>query len=115
MRVEEAVEALNQYIDDIRSYRGIEGTQHLVVQKSIQPTIKFKAYKEFNVTIWVVGNNLKHKFITFTCTARIVAGQDDVIVNKLEIGVMKQLYGIIRTNLFDQLIENNYESITRDE
>lgn len=107
MSIEDAVEALNQYIEDIRNNRNITSNLHLVVQRSIAPSEHFKAYKVYNITIWAVGST-KSRVLSYSYTDRLIEGQDESIIKRIEIYTLKDIYSIVNTELFESIINGEY-------
>ena len=52
MRIEDVVESLNQYIEDIRKSKLLEAKSFLVLKRHIEPSEHFKAYKVAICSQW---------------------------------------------------------------
>ena len=108
MRIEDVVESLNQYIEDIRRNKLIEDKSFLVLKRHIEPSEHFKAYKVAIVEIFVVNGPVNHRLTTHSYQGRLVASQEEDILLDLERQVVKTLFGLVNTDIFDKIVKGEY-------
>lgn len=115
MRIEDAVNALNQYITKVRKERDLSVNSFLVVRRWVsQAETGFKAYKTAHVEINLVGTDKPQRVITVNYTGRIVSTEEEIVVKHIEMTALTKIYEIIQTDIFNQLVEGTYESIIPD-
>lgn len=115
MRIEDAVNALNQYISEVRKKRDPNVNSFLVVRRWVsQAETGFKAYKTAHVEINLVGTERPQRVITVNYTGRIVSTEEEIVVKHIEVTALTKIYEIIQTDIFNQLVEGTYESIIPD-
>ena len=115
MRIEDAVNALNQYISEVRKKRDLNVNSFLVVRRWVsQAKTGFKAYKTAHVEINLVGTERPQRVITVNYTGRIVSTEEEIVVKHIEVTALTKIYEIIQTDIFNQLVEGTYESIIPD-
>ena len=85
MRVEDIIEGLNRHIEYKRELLGVNTTGHLVLQKSINPHPTFKAYKEYNYSVWFVKNRKKYRVITVNIVDKVLEGQEETMIRRINI------------------------------
>lgn len=116
MRIEDAVNALNQYIAKVRKDRDINVNSFLVVRRWLsQAETGFKAYKTAHIEINLVGTDEPQKVIEVVYTGRIVSTEEEIVVKHIEMNALTKIYEVIQTDIFNQLVEGTYESIISDE
>ena len=112
MRIEDVVESLNQYIEDIRKSKLLEAKSFLVLKKHIEPSEHFKAYKVAIVEIFVVNGPTNYILTTHSYQGRLVSSQEEEVLLDLERQVVKTLFGIVNTDIFDKIVKGEYNEDT---
>jgi hypothetical protein len=108
MRIEDVVESFNQYIDDIRKEKDINIHSFLVVRKHIESTEQFKAYKIAIVEIFVVDKVAKYRLFHHQYTGRIVSQIEEEVLLDLDRLATKTLFSIDNTEVFDKIVNGEY-------
>lgn len=108
MKIEDIIEGLNQSIEDKRDALKIKTTGHLVLQKTINAHPTFKAYKEYEFTIWFVKNSKKYRVITLKETAKVLEGQEESIIRRMNVGLSRMIFNWINSNFYEQVIKGEY-------
>ena len=111
MRIEDVVESLNQYIEEIRKSKLLEAKSFLVLKRHIEPSEHFKAYKVAIVEIFVVNGPTNYILTTHSYQGRLVSSQEEVLLD-LERQVVKTLFGIVNTDIFDKIVKGEYNENT---
>ena len=111
MRIEDIVESLNQYIEEIRKSKLLEAKSFLVLKRHIEPSEHFKAYKVAIVEIFVVNGPANYILTTHSYQGRLVSSQEEVLLD-LERQVVKTLFGIVNTGIFDKIVKGEYNEDT---
>ena len=106
MRIEDVVESLNQYIEDIRKSKLLEAKSFLVLKRHIEPSEHFKAYKV------VVNGPTNYILTTHSYQGRLVSSQEEEVLLDLERQVVKTLFGIVNTDIFDKIVKGEYNEDT---
>lgn len=112
MRIEDVVESLNQYIEEIRESTSLEAKSFLVLKKHIEPSEQFKAYKTAVIEIFIVEGSVTYKAITESFQGRMVSSQEEDIILKLEIQVIKTLFKLIKTDTFNKIVKGEFNEST---
>lgn len=108
MRIEDIVEALNLHIEYKRKLLNINSSGHVVLQKTIKVNPTFKAYKEYEYILWFVKSKYKCALIRVKETAKVIDGLEEAINRRLNIELGKQIFNLIDSNLFKQVIQGEY-------
>ena len=108
MRVEDIVEGLNSHIENKRALLGIKTNGHLVLQKSNSPHPTFKAYKEYNYSLWFVKNRNKTRVITINIVDKVLEGQEDSIIRRMNIELCVNVFNMIGTDIYNKIISGEY-------
>lgn len=115
MRIEDIIEIYNQYIEDIRKSLNINDKSFLVIRKYIKSSEQFKIYKTAKIEVIIVSNENKYMLLNNEFTDRILSSQEIDIMTNLEKQVIKTLFSINNTDLFNKVIKGEYnENIIRD-
>lgn len=93
METKDIIKIFNETIQKNNSSNQI----HFVVVKKITPSI-FKAYKQYEYTLWCICNNKKFKVKTMQQTAR-------VITDKEKESITKRMEELLLSNLYLLLLE----------
>ena len=112
MRIEDVVESLNQYIEDVRKSQLIEAKSFLVLKRHIEPSEHFKAYKVAIVEIFVANGSINYRLTTHSYQGRLVSSQEEDILLDLEKQVVKTLFGLVNTDIFDKIVKGEYNEDT---
>ena len=110
MRIEDVVESLNQYIEDIRKSKLLEAKSFLVLKRHIEPSEQ--AYKVAIVEIFVVNGPTNYILTTHSYQGRLVSSQEEEVLLDLERQVVKTLFGIVNTDIFDKIVKGEYNEDT---
>ena len=111
MRIEDMVEGLNKYIEEIRVQRKIITDGHLVFQLTIAPHETIKAYKKYEAIVWFVEYGNKYRVATVKQVVKVIDGEDKFIMRIINIEMSKLLFSLINKEEFQQIIEGNYGNI----
>lgn len=111
MRLEDMVEGLNKYIEEIRVQRKIITDGHLVFQLTIAPHETIKAYKKYEAVVWFVKGSNKYRVATVKQVAKVIEGEDKYIMRVINIELSKTLFSLVSKRAFQQIIEGNYGNI----
>lgn len=110
MRIEEIIECFNAHIEDRRKAFNIEDAKgHLVLQRFIRTLPSFKAYKECELILWYVDDEVKYKVLSVKKTIQMLESQGDSAVKELNMELCKSLYNLIGSSIYDKIIEGNIE------
>lgn len=112
MRIEDIIESLNQHIDGIRESKLLEAKSFLVLKRHIEPSEHFKAYKVAIMEIFVVNGPINYKLTTHSYQGRLVSSQEEEILLDLERQVVKTLFEIVNTSIFDKIVNGEYNEDT---
>ena len=112
MRIEDVVESLNQYIEEIRKSKLLEAKSFLVLKRHIEPSEHFKVYKVAIVEIFVVNGPTNYILTTHSYQGRLVSSQEEEVLLDLERQVVKTLFGIVNTDIFDKIVKGEYNENT---
>lgn len=108
MVVEDIIEGLNRHIEERRKALNINTTGHIVLQKSIKPNAVVKAYKEYNYFLWFVNKGKRHKILEVSMTDRVLSGQEDAFIRKMNIELSKLIFSFIGSFMYDSIISGDY-------
>lgn len=109
MRVEDIVEGLNRHIEEIRRELGLKVKGHIVLHRTIEPC-SIKAYKKYSAKLYYVGNKIKYLLGEAVIQDRILDGQEDKILSKVNIDLIQIILKFNRSELFDKVIRGeNYD------
>lgn len=115
MKIEDVVESLNQYIEKIRRNKEINSKSFLVLKRHIEPSEHFKAYKVAIVEIFVVNGPANYRLTTHSYQGRLVSSQEEDVLLDLERQVVKSLFELVNTDIFDKVVKGEYnEGTIRD-
>lgn len=105
MIMEDFVIALEKFV------RTVNGNAVFVLQKEVEPC-KFKAYKKFKHTLWYIDRFRDKRFPIYTIQAveRVVTPEEeDLIIKKLNIKFMEDLFKYIRGEKFKLILGGSYD------
>ena len=108
MRVEDIIEGLNRHIEYKRELLGVNTTGHLVLQKSINPHSTFKAYKEYNYSVWFVKNRKKYRVITVNIVDKVLEGQEETIIRRMNTELCTNIFNLIGSEVHNQIVNGEY-------
>lgn len=74
--MEEFIKALNEYIRTERKNLNIDNTQHLVDHSVFKQDKTFKAFKTWEITLWYIDNNSKHRVLTVSQTGKATTEEE---------------------------------------
>lgn len=108
MKTEDIVEALNLYIEYKRKSLNINSSGHVVLQRTVKINPTFKAYKEYEYILWFVKSSHKYALIRVKETAKVIDGQEEAVNRRLNIELGKQIFNLVDSELFKQVIQGEY-------
>ena len=114
MKTEDIIEGLNRSIEDKREVLKIKTTGHLVLQKTVKPHQTFKAYKEYEFVIWFVKGGKKYRIITVKETAKVLDGQEETIVRRMNVELSRLIFNWIGCNFYEQVRKGGYNGVSED-
>ena len=112
MKAEDIIEGLNRSIEDKRDALKIKTTGHLVLQRTVKPHQTFKAYKEYEFVIWFVKNDKKHRVITLKETAKVLDGQEESMIRRMNVELSRLIFNWVGSNFYEQVIKGEYNGYT---
>lgn len=109
MKLEDIIEGLNRHIEGRRKNLGIDPIQgHLVLQKTIKPHSTFKAYKEYNFTIWFVKGRDRFVVLMINHVARVVDGHEETLMKEMTIRLSEMIFNWMGSNFYEQVVKGEY-------
>lgn len=109
MKLEEVIEGLNRHIEGRRKSLGIDPIQgHLVLQKTIKSNSTFKAYKEYNFTIWFIKGRDRFVALMLNYVDRVIDGQEERVMKELTIRFSEMMFNWIGSNFYEQIVKGEY-------
>lgn len=108
MKAEDIIEGLNRSIEDKRDALKIKTTGHLVLQRTVKPHQTFKAYKEYESVIWFVKGGKKYRVITVKETAKVLDGQKEVMIRRMNVELSRLIFNWIGSNFYEQVVKGEY-------
>lgn len=109
MKLENIIEGLNRHIEGRRKNLGIDPIQgHLVLQKTIKPHGTFKAYKEYNFTIWFVKGRDRFVVLMINHVARVVDGHEETLMKEMTIRLSEMIFNWMGSNFYEQVVKGEY-------
>ena len=112
MKTEDIIEGLNRSIEDKREAFKIKTTGHLVLQRTVKPHQTFKSYKEYESIIWFVKNGKKHRVIALKETAKVLDGQEESMIRRVNVELSRLIFNWIGSNFYEQVIKGEYNGYT---
>lgn len=109
MRVEDIIEGLNRHIEYKRELLGVGTNGHLVLQKSNNPHPTFKAYKEYNYSLWFVKRGKKYKVITVNIVDKVLDGQEESMMRRMNIELCTNIFKLIDSEMYNQIVNGEYD------
>lgn len=111
MHIEDVIESLNRHIEMKRKLLDIEpNSGHLVLQKTIKPHESFKAYKEYNITVWFVRNRNKYRTFTVNHMSKITTeAQEEAVLYKLSMELCTMIFNWMGSSLYEQIVKGEYD------
>lgn len=109
MSIVDIVEALNKYINSLRAIHSlpIKGMQHLVSQFIIAPHSTFKAYKEYELTLWAVTR--KDKYKVFSSYIKGNSANEGQLIKEVEQEFVLKLFDLIKDkHKLEDIIHGEY-------
>lgn len=114
MKAEDIIEGLNRSIEDRRDALKIKTTGHLVLQRTVKQHQTFKAYKEYESIIWFVKNGKKYAVITVKETAKVLDGQEETMIRRMNVELSRLIFNWIGSNFHEQVIRGEYNGYTNE-
>lgn len=108
MKAEDIIEGLNRSIEDRRDTLKIKTTGHLVLQRTVKQRQTFKAYKEYESIIWFVKNGKKYAVITVKETAKVLDGQEETMIRRMNVELSRLIFNWIGCNFYEQVIKGEF-------
>ena len=112
MKAEDIIEGLNRSIEDKREAFKIKTTGHLVLQRTVKPHQTFKSYKEYESVVWFVKNDKKHRVITLKETAKVLDGQEESMIRRMNVELSRLIFNWVGSNFYEQVIKGEYNEYT---
>ncbi len=112
MKAEDIIEGLNRSIEDKRSALKINTIGHLVLQRTVKAHQTFKAYKEYTYIIWFVRDDRKYRVITLEETAKVLDGQEESMIRKMDVELSRIIFNWIGSNFYEQVIKGEFNGYT---
>lgn len=112
MKAEDIIEGLNRSIEDKRDALKIKTTGHLVLQRTVKPHQTFKVYKEYESIIWFVKSGGKYRVITVKETAKVLDGQEEVMIRRMNMELSRMIFNWIGSNFYEQVVKGEYNGHT---
>ena len=108
MKLEDIIEGLNRHIENKRKSLDINVQGHLILQKTIKPHSTFKAYKEYNFTIWFIKGRERFRVLTLNHVARVVDGHEEALMKDMIIMLSEMIFNWIGSSFYEQVIKGEY-------
>lgn len=108
MRVEDIIEGLNKHIEYKRELLGVSTTGHLVLQKSSNPHPTFKAYKEYNYSVWFIKKGKKYRVITVNIVDKVLEGKEEAMIRRMNIELCTNIFNLIGSEIYNQIVNGEY-------
>lgn len=108
MRVEDIIEGLNKHIEYKRELLGVSTTGHLVLQKSSNPHPTFKAYKEYNYSVWFIKKGKKYRVITVNIVDKVLEGKEETMIRRMNIELCTNIFNLIGSEIYNQIVNGEY-------
>lgn len=108
MRVEDIIEGLNKHIEYKRELLGVSTTGHLVLQKSSNPHPTFKAYKEYNYSVWFIKRGKKYRVITVNIVDKVLEGKEETMIRRMNIELCTNIFNLIGSEIYNQIVNGEY-------
>ena len=116
MKLEDIIEGLNRHIEGKRKSLGIDPIQgHLVLQKTIKPHSTFKAYKEYNFTIWFVKGRNRFVVLMLNHVARVVDGHEETLMKEMTIRLSEMIFNWMGSNFYEQVVKGEYNGYINEQ
>lgn len=116
MKLEEIIEGLNRHIENKRKSLGINPLQgHLVLQKTVKSNDTFKAYKEYNFTIWFVKGRDRFVALMLNYRDRVIDGQEERIMKEMTIRLSEMIFNWIGSNFYEQVVKGEYNGYSDEQ
>jgi hypothetical protein len=108
IKAEDLINYLNNYITSKRETLSIDKKGHLVLHKSStnHPTIKI--YKEYKYTLWYYDKSKTYEVLSFSIAERVLKGQEEDIINRMNKNLCLQIFELIESEYFNQIIKGEY-------
>lgn len=116
MKIEDIIEGLNRHIEGRRKSFGMGHIQgRLVLQKTIKPHNTFKAYKEYNFTIWFIKGRGRFRVLTLNHVARVIDGHEETLIREMTIRLSEMIFNWIGSNFYEQVIKGEYNGYINEQ
>lgn len=110
MNIEDVIESLNRHIENKRKELNLnDASGHLVLQKTIKAHETFKAYKEYNMTVWFIKGRCRFRVLTLNETVKSISeNQEETIMKRLNIELCKMMFNWVGSGLYNQIVNGTY-------
>lgn len=109
MKIEDIIiESFNRCIEQDRKISNVDATGHLILQKITKPHTVFKAYKEYNYTVWFVKGSSKYRVITISLVDRVIGNSDAAVLDKLNIELSNKILRVATSAQYKYLVYGTY-------
>lgn len=110
MKIEDIIESLNRHIEDKRKKLNLDTKLgHLVLQRTIKPHETFKAYKEYNLTVWFIKGRYKCKVIVVNKVDKVTTdSQEELIMRQINMELCKMIFNLIESDFYEHIIKGEY-------
>ena len=116
MKLEDLVEGLNRHIENKRKKLGINPIQgHLVLQKTVKPHGTFKAYKEYNFTMWFVKGRDRFVALMLNHVARVIDGHEEKLMKYMTVILSEMIFNWIGSNFYEQIVKGEYNGYSDEQ
>lgn len=105
MKIEVIIECLNKNIELRRKELNIEVKGHLVIQKKITSDSTFKAYKNYEYTVWYIRGKERFRVITVNCKERVINdSQNEIVTNRIEEELVINIFKFIQSEDYNTIL-----------
>ena len=111
MTLEDIIESINEYIADRRKELDVTNHQYLVLQRTITPDSTFKAYKQYEFIVWVVGGKDQYRLFTLSHQANVSANFEEALIHNLEMQFVTKLLSCL---IEDKSFSNKDRTLLED-
>lgn len=109
MSIEDIIESLNRHINLERKAQKISANSHLVLQRTVEPDSTFKSYKKYEWIVWLIDNDSKYRILTVSLVEKVLKDQEEKINKRLCNSLLEALFGFIRTEDYNRVVNGNYK------
>ena len=114
MSIDEIIGVLNQYINGVRVSKDVDKKSFLVLWKHTKDTHPVKMFKKMSYQVWLIDKEDKCLVTESFFLGRIIATNKDEISSQIEKKLLLQLFSIVNTPVFEDIINGTYGSSSID-